>query len=1323
MPVSLVLPATFTQHSRSLRLLLLLVAFTGSLGLAQIQGGSRITQPIDDGVRDTLKGNVHPLAQPRYDRGPVPDSFPVERILLILQRSAEREMALRQFLEDVHRPGNTHYHKWLTPAQFGTLYGLDDSELATVSAWLQSHGFAVARVTKAKTAIEFSGSAGQFRDAFNAEIHTYLINGQEHHANNRDPQIPAALAPVVAGITPTNDFRPKPNIEVLGQALYNANTHQVIPEWTSGTDQLVLAPGDFAVQYDLNPLYDAGINGNGVTIGIIGASNVVPSVVANYRSFFGLPAGTLNVVIDGLDPGPDSAESGSNWATLESYLDVEVSGGVAPGATINLYTAADTTVQSGLLLAAQRAVDDDQASILSTSYAECEQDLGSAGNQFWAGLWEQAAAQGQTSLVSSGDAGSAGCDDFGLAQAAQYGLAVNGFSSTQWNVSVGGTDFFYSSYNGNSAAQNAQLATYWNLTPTGTPNTSLLGPIPEQVWNDAFGLNLSSGGVYDPSSPTIVAGSGGASSCVSGVNGSDGSYASCTGGYAKPAWQNGRGVPADGVRDLPDVSLFAANGANYSYYPVCAAADQCGASTYAFTVFLGVGGTSASTPAMAGIMALINQKYGAQGQADYVFYPLAAQHPSAFHDITVGSNNVPCQQGSPSCTLSTLNDNTNGFYTLGRYYAAPGYDQASGLGSVDANLLLQYWSSLTFTPTNTALSLSQTSFSHGTPVSVSVAVTGNGGTPSGDVGLVTSASPAENTGLGELTLHSGGASATLKNLPGGQYQLTATYTGDTVFAPSNSNPVTLNVAPEGSTISLSGSYWSSTSNTFLPLSNGGSYPYGTYIAVDAQPRGVKAPAGSLDGIATGTMTFTDAAGTGTLSSGTLNLNVKGLAEWQPPFAFPAGANSLSASYSGDASFSASTSATPLAFTVTAAAPYTEFNAYPNLIGMGSTTALTLEVNWFSGPPCSIGASCTFAFPFLASPTGTATFSVGSTVIGTAPLVPGGGTGSGNAWAVLNVTSLPLGTDAVTVSYSGDVNYAPATTSVKVTVEQPANLTASANPSSINQAQSTTVSATVARVKGQPVPTGFVTCYLMSYDSNQTCSGNLIDGSMNCAFVDTFFPAGNDPIIVSYSGDTVYAPAQITIPLTVTVSSAVYLSGTSVSIAPGASTGNTSTITVSPYNFVGTVSLSCALASSPTGAQDLPSCSIPPSVNIAAPNPVEYPVTVTMAIISTAPSSSAIIYSLPTRQGRLAAKTGAAMLAMLLFFISVRRRRWRYLPSLALILVLLGGFCDCGGGNGGGGGGITNPGTSPGTYAFTVKASYTATNGPAQTQTTVTVTIQ
>lgn len=1318
------MPRLLRCAARLRLVLVLLAAFSGSLAMAQSGPGSRIAGPINDQVRVTLKGNTSPLAQARYDQGPVADSFPAERMLVILQRSPEREAALRQFIQDAHTPGSPSFHRWLTPEAFGELYGPEDSEVAAVAGWLQTHGFSVARVTKGKTAIEFSGSAGQVRQAFHTEIHAYLINGELHHANNSDPQIPAALAPVIAGITPMNDFRPQSYMEVLGQASYDPQARKITPQWTIGSNALALAPGDVAVQYDLNPLYAAGTNGTGVIIGIIGASDVDPTVVANYRSFFGLPPINFNAVIDGSDPGE------GNWATGESYLDVEVSGAVAPGATIDLYTATDTSVQSGLLLAAQRAVDDDQASVLSTSYGTCEQSLGSSGNQFWAALWEQAAAQGQTSFVSAGDSGSAGCDDFDNPQPAQFGLAVNGFASTPWNVSVGGTDFFYSTYNSGSGAQQTQLSTYWNLTQTEFPATSLLLPVPEQPWNQPFGLNLSTGGIYSADAPTIVGGSGGASSCTSGVDASDGSFASCAGGYAKPAWQSGKGVPADGARDIPDVSLFAADGDNDSFYPVCWAEDSC-VLIAGQIYFAGVGGTSASSPEMAGIMALINQKFGRQGQANYILYPLATQHPQVFHDVTIGSNNVPCDQGTPNCAVSTLNDNTKGFLTLGHYYATAGYDEATGLGSVDANLLLEYWNSLSFKPSSTRLGLSQTSFTHGTPIHLSVGVSGNGaGTPSGDVGLATTASPTLNTGLGELTLQDGAASATVDNLPGGQYQLAANYTGDTIFAPSNSTPVSLDVAPEGSTISLLGSYWNSTSNSFMPLSAGASYPYGTYFAMDAQPIGVNASQGGNDGVATGTINFTDTATTGTVNSGAVNIRVNGIAEWQSSVAMPVGTNQVNASYSGDLSFNASTTATPLTFTVSKAQTYSFLDAKPSPVALGSATTLMLNLGApFSGPPCAEGA-CTFAFPLIAPPTGTVTFSLGPTVLGTVAVASIAGVGATDASVNLNVSNLPLGNDDVTATYSGDSNYNPATASFNVVIEQPATLSASANPSSVNQAEFTEITAIVTGANGLPVPTGTVNFFAAGPGSDWNDTETLANGSATSHAVQGgFFLPGNVSVAVSYSGDSTYGPGTVNVSFTVTPGNVppFSLSGSPVSFAPGATTGNASSLTATPEGgFTGAVYLSCALTNYPNGAVYLPTCNIPPSISISGATAA----TASMTVNSTAPASSGAVSPWPTwhwsnRPGRVGARTGAMIPVLLVLWILAYRRGWRRSAGFLFLVAVLWGLVACGGGGGeqvGGGGGGTIPGTTPGAYTFTVNGSLTA-NGATQAQTTVTVTIQ
>jgi hypothetical protein len=1262
-----------------------LLALVSALSTSAISQNSTplITEAINEGTLVTLHGNVHPLAQPRYDLGTVPDSFPASRMVLLLRRSPEREAALQQFLQEAHRPGSSTFHKWITPDQFGEMYGVADSDIATVSGWLQGHGFAVGRINRAKTAIEFSGTAGGVRSAFHTQIHAYLVNGQEHHANNVDPQIPAALAPVIAGITPINDFRPKSYIRNSGKAAYDSKTKKFVANWTfpSNQDVLILSPGDFAMQYDLGPLYTAGMTGSGVTIGLIGASNVDPTVVATYRSFFGLPANPLNVVIDGTDPG-------ETYAVVESYLDVELSGAVAPAANINLYTAADTSVQSGLLLAAQRAVDDDQASILSTSYGTCEQNLGSAGNLFWYSLWEQAAAQGQTSFVSAGDGGPAGCDDFDNDQPAQYGIAMNGFSSTPWNVSVGGTDFYYSSYNGTSSAQQTQLQTYWDTVATIYPTTSLLQPVPEQPWNDPFGLNLDDGGVYNSGIPDIVAGSGGPSNCATGAEASNGTYSSCSAGYPKPAWQTGQGVPSDGVRDLPDVSLFAAAGENDTAYPICAEDGDCVVSDGDLAIGT-VGGTSASSPAMAGILALIEQKYGPQGQANYILYSLAAQHPSAFHDITTGSNIVPCQPGTPNCNLSTATDNTKGYYILG-YYAGAGYDLATGLGSVDANQLFNNWNALSFKSTSTNLSLSQTSFTHGTPVTVNVGVTGSDGTPSGGVSLVTTATPQINEGVKLLTLQSGAASANVNSLPGGQYNVSARYGGDSVFAPSSSNPVSVNIAPEASNLSLFGTYFLYTNATTGVLTNGASYPFGTSLTVEAQAVGVNAPAGSTDGIATGTVTFTDAASAGTVSSGPLNMGTSSTAEWLSS-TFSVGSHSISASYSGDPSFNASSSSAPLTFTITKAPPAAQLSTgTPSIVARGQIIMLQFIVGDSVAP----------------APTGTATFYSGTTVLGSATVSQSTLTYPYiNSAAILNVTNLAVGTDSITAKYSGDANYQAATSNavqLTVTQQQAGVLTASANASSLLPTQDLTVTASVTGVIGQPTPTGYVGLYAYGPGGSYSASCTLANGSCSFDFGAGYWSPGAVLVDVSYGGDSTYAPSGLVLPVTM-LNMFTVTAASSVSFAAGATAGNTAALTVTPANgFTGPVYFACTIAYYPPGAQHLPTCSVPASVSVTGASVV----TSAMTISSTGPTTLA--RSEQVRSPRwLAAQSLIFVAGILVVGFPLRRRIRLHTNALGLLIVLAGtmALVSCGGG-GSGGGSKTVPGTTPGTYKFMVDGAYT-----------------
>lgn len=904
--------------------------------------------------------------------------------------------------------------------------------------------------------------------------------------------------------------------------------------------------------------------------------------------------------------------------------------------------------------------------------------------------------QGQTALVSAGDGGAAGCDDFDGDQPAQYGLAVNGIGSTPWNLSVGGLDFYYTSYNQSQSAQLTQLAEYWNLTITPNPAVSLLKPVPEQPWNVPFGLNLQGGGA--PNLDSIVAGAGGASSCSSGTAASDGAIGSCSGGYPKPSWQSGSGVPADGVRDLPDVSLFASNGENNSGYPICSDPSQCVEVDGGTTITV-AGGTSASTPAMAGILALINQKYGRQGQADFVLYPLATQDPAVFHDIDISSNMIPCQADSPNCTASTHNDNTNGYLTLG-YSAGPGYDQATGLGSVDANLLVSDWTSLHFTPTATELTLSQTTFAHGTPVTAEVSVTGSGGTPTGAVALVTTATPTSNTGLGSLTLSGGAASTSLTDLPGGRYAVTARYGGDNTFASSQSAPVNVDVTPESSTLSISGNienYWVH-SAVWQPLAGGGTYVYGDPVAMDAQLHG----AHPQDGTPTGTVIFVDSSSADGANSGAIPVNSQGVAEWAPSTGFLVGTHSVAASYSGDPSFNASSVTAPFTFTVTKCTPLTGWSA-PVRTGLGQPTLITANIGIYG-----VGVA----------PTGTVTFFNAATNLGTVTLVPYAG--NPGAYANLTVSTLPVGVDTITAQYSGDANYnATAVLPTTITVQQTPNLTASASPTSVNQLQTFTVIASVPGASGQPAPTGAIGFVAVDSCCNSVIgTSGISNGSASYTFSAGDFIAGPVTIAVSYVGDANYAPASAS--LTVTIGPPFTVTASSLTLTPGATTGNTSVITVTPADgFAGSVSLGCTLTSWPKSFQYAPACTITPTVNITGTAAV----TGTMTILTTPTTSAALVPANRPANPWFFAGGGSLLAFAVLFGIPGRRRRWSSLLSLLFAVALLGSLAACGS-NSSSGSTNNSGGTTPGTYIFTVVGGYTIpTGGSWQGTTTVTVTIQ
>jgi trimeric autotransporter adhesin len=977
---------------------------------------SLITEPIDESRRTVLSGNLHPLATRANDRGPVDPSMPAARMLLLLKRNSQQETALRATIESLHDRNSPNFHKWLTPAQFGAEWGATDSDIAALTAWLESHGFSVAGPSTGRTAIEFSGTAGQIQEAFQTAIHSYVVDGVTHHANASEPQIPAALAPIVAGISTLNDFRPHSLTRKGPRGIYNIKTHRAHPDLTAkGSDfyYLYVGPADAAVIYDtpvkaLNPAFTgSNVDGSGAIIGIIGDSNIDASQNANYRTLFGLATKAPKVILDG---GTDPGENGD---VVEAYLDTQVSNGLAPGAKVYFYTAADTNVDYGLDLAILRAVNDNVADVLSLSFGLCEAFLGTSGNEYYESVWQQAAAQGMSVTVSSGDNGSAGCDDDNTQSTAMYGLQVNGLASTPYNVAVGGTDF---------AALVTNFTDYVSTASDPATLGSAKSYIPEVPWNDSNytfpPLGLSTDTPNPPPYGDIVAGSGGKSNCADSGVSSNGSP-QCSAGYSKPSWQSAPGVTADKARDLPDVSLFAANGYYYGSWGICTDQDSdpdgnpvedCtpgsnGLKPDEFYIY-GVGGTSASAPAMAGILALVRQSTGErQGQADYVLYNLARNLPASFHDITTGNNSVACTGGTPNC-------GSNGFLT--GYDAGAGYDLASGLGSVDAAAVIANWQSAGLTSSATTLSLTPTSIQHGQAVTADVSVSGSP-TATGDVALVAEANALAfplSKSIGIYDLKSGGTTGnfSINSLPGGQYSVVATYGGSATLTQSVSAPVSVTVTAEPSTTLVEAQAYDPASGNPAVANN---YPYGWPLYFTAQPYGNHSPivngAVQPDGIATGSVAFMADA----FSDGSGVLGISGIALSRDTM-LTAGAHKIEGVYHGDLSFEPSTGIRAIDVA----------KASTKLSMTASGTSYTEEPITFKVTMQTVSVGL--------APTGSVELKGGGIVLAKVALAGVAGLYSSSTYdyatgsATLTISVVPPGNTAVTAVYVGDNNYAPST---------------------------------------------------------------------------------------------------------------------------------------------------------------------------------------------------------------------------------------------------------------------------------------------------------
>ena len=693
---------------------------------AAFSAGSRtpllITAAINENALITLAGNTRPEATAANDRGTVAADFPMEHMLLQLRRAPEQEQAFERYLDELEDPKSPNYRHWLTAQEVGQRYGLAAQDLAKITNWLTSHGFTINQVYLNDVVIDFSGTAGEVREAFHTEIHNLEVNGAAHIANMSDPRVPAALAPAIVGVVSLNDFKPRAMNKP--RPAYTFSGCGVI----SGVDCYTMVPADLATIYNLNPLFAAGYSGQGQTIVVIEDSDLYKtSDWTTFRSVFGLTSyeqGSLSQV----HPG-NCADPGVNDDDSEAAIDTEWSSAAAPNAAIELASCADSATTFGGFIALGNILNASgkPPAIVSISYGKSEAELGATQNAYINSLYQQAVAAGVSVFVSSGDEGAAS-SDAGLTDAT-HGIGVSGFTSTPYNVSAGGTDF------GDSYA--GVNSTYWSGS-NGAMYGSALSYVPEIPWNDSCASGLIASYLGYPSTYgstslcnaneglEIAGGSGGPSGCATGTPSSGGVVSGSCAGYLKPSWQSVPGNPSDGVRDIPDVSLFAADGVWNHYYVACYSDTKNGGASCSGTpsTWAGFGGTSFASPIMAAIQSLINQKTGSrQGNPNPTYYALAdAEYGKSgstscnstlgngvassciFYNVTEGDMDMPCTGThncyTPSGKYGVLSTSDSAFKPA--YPATSGWNFATGIGSVNAYNLVMAFGTNGATPTPTA---------------------------------------------------------------------------------------------------------------------------------------------------------------------------------------------------------------------------------------------------------------------------------------------------------------------------------------------------------------------------------------------------------------------------------------------------------------------------------------------------------------------------------------------------------------------------------------------------------------------------------------------
>jgi subtilase family serine protease len=1100
-------------------------------GAVAFAAEDRIRGPVTSTNLVRLSGNVNPRVARAVDRGAAGSGM-IRSMRLVLGPSAAASADLAEFLEKQRDPSSSDYRNWLSPEEYGERFGSTDNDLAAISSWLESAGFKIEQVARARNWITFTGTADQIAQTFHCEIHRVDIGDEERFSNTTDPWIPESLAGIVTAIRGLDDIHPRPS----------RATVTPIADFNGSNGTHYLAPDDYGVIYDIQSLYRAGFDGTGQKLAIAGQTDIDLADLRAFRSQFSLTARDPEQVLFGADPGANQDDQ------IEADLDLEWSGAVARNATI-IYVYSQDVFES-----VQYAIDQDLAPVISTSYGGCE--LSAPGGL--RSLAQQGNAEGITWMNSAGDSGAAGCDSGALV--ATEGPAATFPADIPEVTAVGGTEFSEASGN------------YWSPVNTSTLE-SVLSYIPEKAWNDTplgFGLAAGGGGpslvyakpwwqsgpgvpndeardvpdlalaasgehdgyaIYAHGELISVGGTSASSPSFAGVISILNQYLSAKGTIVKPGLGNINPVLYNLAQNGSGIFHDVTTGNNV--VPCAGGSKGCVTGSFGYPaasgydLATGLGSIDAyklvaqwsSLPAVAGTsltLAVTPQSVSVTGTAQLTATLTLANGGSApggsltftAGGTSLGSATLNVSRPAATATLTISGASLPvGANTVSAAY--PGTAQYSG-SSASATLIVTAPPAVI--ATSAAVTATPATIASSGSTAITVVVTPavkSGNVPAGSVTFTIG-----NLALGSANLvaSSSNAAATFtvkgSGLEVGPNAITASYSGSPSFGASATSVVVTVSPPPVST---------STSVTASPTTFSAS---GTTLLTAV----VRPSAGSP--VPVGTVTFS--AGGKTLGTASLSASPATATLSLSGASLVIGANNVIATYAGSAGFAGSAS-TAVAITVQPVLISTSLVvvANPSVIAQSATTQLTATIT--AGSALSAGS---------------VSFTLGNIVLGTAQVAASGS--SGKAILTVQGSSLSPGADKVTASYSATGSFANSSSYVTVTVQSPPIATAttvSAGPA--GKPSTILLVANVKAASGNAAPAGIVTFSLRNTVlGSVTLSGSTGIATGSLSINQSSLAAGNTTILATYaSGSAGFSNSAASITINVAAQPALQIGTT------------------------------------------------------------------------------------------------------------------------------------------------------------------------------------